>query len=126
MYDRVLALGFPLGAGSYPERRPLQVDREVTLRAEAGVAVAVARRTERLRLAGPIGEPVVVLDDLQRPDVEPDLAVVRRAVADALVDPVRGRGRANAGVRRPPVDVDGVVFDQAWVGEDLSLIVYDS
>lgn len=122
MYDRVLALGFPLGAGSYPERRPLQVDREVTLRAEAGVAVAVASRTERLRLARPIREPMVVLDDLQRSDVDPDLAVVRRAVADALVDPVRrGRG-ANAGVRRPPVDVDGVVFDQAWVGVDFFLV----
>lgn len=111
MNHRILALSFPLGLGSYSERCSLEVDREVSLWALTGVAVAVSSGTIRLGFAGPVREPMVVLMHLQRIDVDSNLAVVRCPVADARVDPVSRGWRTESRIRRSTVDVDSVVLD---------------
>lgn len=109
---RVGPLGFPLSAGSYPEGSVFQIDREVSLRTPAGIAVAIAGRSECLRLAGPIRKPVVVHKHLQRVDVESNPAVVRRSVVYAFVNSIGTGWRADAGDLRSFVVVDGIVFEQ--------------
>lgn len=84
-YRRIGASGFPRHGRPHPEASSLEVHKEVSLRTRAGVAVAVAAGGELLRPTHYVGELVVVVDDLERVNVEPDLVEARRAIVDRLV-----------------------------------------
>lgn len=101
---------FPRSVGSNAKRCALEIDRKVTLRTTARIAVAVTGRTERLLLAGAVREPEVVRVHLQRRHVDADLAVMRRTVANARVRPIALRVFTLVRIGRSSIDVDGIVF----------------
>lgn len=84
-YRGVGAICIPRHRRPYSESGALQIHKEVALRTRAGVAVAIAARRKLLRSSNGMRELIIIVDDLQRVDVDADLTKARGAIMNGLV-----------------------------------------